>query len=350
MSINLTKTYTVKSNAQADIRKAIAKGECVAGEFTVTALSGGFRIVPHDTGAEAARWDTARWPAGTTPGLARLRANGHAEKIRQAVLADQEKASADAAAAIVTEGAAAMVEALAAGRDALADEAHALHTAAEMPADLIEEAMRRGVSPAQFAEVAERVAQGRVGPFGDEDRAAIWTVLQGLTPVAADGVEPSVFGGTLREDQAENAKRRKARVERAKQDRAVKARRVEKAVEASRIEVEAGERRAAAKRPAPPAAPADLSAEATKLLLAVFHSPALRDLAPEAKVGKWIAYKTIHASDRPHGLNVRRVPGYMTTLSRRGLVECRAEKAGQYSACVTAAGLAALALDVEAGR
>jgi len=344
MSINLTKTYTVKSNAQADIRKAIAKGECVAGEFTVTALSGGFRIVPHDTGAEAARWDAARWPAGTTPGLARLRANGHAEKIRQAVLADQEKASADAAAAIVTEGAAAMVEALAAGRDALADEAHALHTAAEMPADLIEEAMRRGLSPAQFAEIAERVAQGRVGPFGAEDREKLWTILQGVEPAA------SVFGGTLREDQAENAKRRKARVERAKQDRAVKARRVEKAVEASRIEVEAGERRAAAKRPATPATPADLAAEAKALLLAVFHSPALRDLAPEAKVGKWIAYKTIHASDRPHGLNVRRVPGYMTTLSRRGLVECRAEKAGQYSACVTAAGLAALALDVEAGR
>jgi hypothetical protein len=350
MSINLTKTYTVKSNAQADIRKAIAKGECVAGEFTVTALSGGFRIVPHDTGAEAARWDTARWPAGTTPGLARLRANGHAEKIRQGVLADQEKASADAAAAVAAESAEAMAAALAASRDAMAEPPVITGTVIvgePMPADLIEEAMRRGLSPAQFAEVAERVAQGRVGPFGDEDRAAIWTVLQGLTPVAADGVEPSVFGGTLREDQAENAKRRKARVERAKQDRAVKARRVEKAVEASRIEVEAGERRAAAKRPAPPAAPADLSAEATKLLLAVFHSPALRDLAPEAKVGKWIAYKTIHASDRPHGLNVRQVPGYMTTLSRRGLVECRAEKAGQYSACVTAAGVAVLA---EAGR
>jgi hypothetical protein len=276
MSINLTKTYTVKSNAQADIRKAIAKGECAAGEFTVTSMSGGFRIVPHDTRAEA-----ARWPAGTTPGLARLRANGHAEKIRQKVLADQEKASADAAAAIAAESAEAMAAALAAGRDALADEAHALHTApVQLP-----------ISP---------------------DRATADKALAEMTE--ASRMSPSA--GPLS---------RKARVERAKQDRAVKQRRVEKAVEASRIEVEAGERRAAAKTE-----PAGLSEGATKVLRALYA----------AAGDGWIDQKAI-----PHGLIGRAVPGYLSGLQKRGLVELRADKGGKFSARMTAA-----ALTQEAGR
>jgi hypothetical protein len=60
-----------------------------------------------------------RWPAGSTPGLARLRANTHAERIRQAVLGDQQPALADAGAAIAADNAAAMTAALATSRDAL---------------------------------------------------------------------------------------------------------------------------------------------------------------------------------------------------------------------------------------
>lgn len=60
-----------------------------------------------------------RWPAGSTPGLARLRASQRAETIRQQTLADQERALADAGAAIAASTAAAMAEKLAESRDSL---------------------------------------------------------------------------------------------------------------------------------------------------------------------------------------------------------------------------------------
>ena len=190
-----------------------------------------------------------RWPTGTTPGLARLRANKHAERIRQEVLADQDRASANAAAAIVANSGEELAAILAANRHA---------------ADIAE------VESANRADIAR-----------------------------------------IKAENAETIRRM----------------------------------RAPAGPTAPTAAQDALSTEARALLAAVAYSPALRDLEPEEKVGKWVAYKTIHESDRPHGLNRRRVPGFMTTLSRRGFVECRAEKkAGQYSACVTAAGVALLAV------
>src|SRR5580700_252415 len=46
MALNLVKTFTVKSNAQADIRKAIAKGECGSDDYSVEKTDDGrFRIV-----------------------------------------------------------------------------------------------------------------------------------------------------------------------------------------------------------------------------------------------------------------------------------------------------------------
>lgn len=201
MALNLTKTYTVKSNAQADIRKAIKNGEAVAGEFTVASLSGGFRIVPHDTAAEA-----ARWPAGTTPGLARLRANGHAEKIRQEVLADQERAAADAAAAIAADSAAAMTEALAAGRAAMGDAEMAMLNAVipDEPIVTTAKAEAAPAKPAEFEVDPRRLAQG-----GDIAKAysagaipenyvktfswqgALWTAVS----AAHKGAEPLSFEG-----------------------------------------------------------------------------------------------------------------------------------------------------------
>jgi hypothetical protein len=114
MPLNLAKTYTVKSNAQADVRKAVVRGECTIGEFTVVALSGGFRIVPVQPAATPSIEDVATSPAGwrepeivaenaeamtealaasrddhVPPGLARLRADDRAETIREAVIADQ---------------------------------------------------------------------------------------------------------------------------------------------------------------------------------------------------------------------------------------------------------------------
>ena len=72
MPLNLTKTYTVKSNAQADVRKAVVRGECTIGEFTVAALNGGFRIIPAPQPEPDA--PLGRWPKGTVPGRTRKRA------------------------------------------------------------------------------------------------------------------------------------------------------------------------------------------------------------------------------------------------------------------------------------
>jgi hypothetical protein len=154
-----------------------------------------------------------RWPAGSTPGLARLRANGRAERIRQAVLADQERALADAGAAIAADNSAALTAALAASRDSLiADEPN----------------------EAQFAH--------KKAPPTPE-----------------------------------------------------------------------------------PAKPAALSEGATQLLRALFS------VAGDG----WIDQKAI-----PHGLPGRTLPGYLTGLTKRGLVEARWDGGGKFSARMTGAGAA----------
>ena len=340
MALNLTQTYTLKSNAQAALRKAITKGQASIGEYTVVALSGGFRIIPTPVAEEAtspAGWrapeavhvddggtSNARWPVGSTPGLARLRANGHADKIRQEVLADQEAALAAAAAAIAVDGAEAMAAALAASRDAMGE------PAAEMPADLIEEAMKRGLSPAQFAEIADRVAQERVGPFGAEDREKLWTILQGVSPRApgldadaeraamlADGVvqqEMAMLNAVIPDEPIMTTA--KAAIQRV----------VRRAI-ANGSPVIAG-------KPAAEPKPADgLSAGAAQILKA---------LLAVAADGGWIDQKAI-----PHGLVGRAAPGYLAGLAKRALIEVRADKGGKFSARMTEAGVA---VAQEAGR
>jgi hypothetical protein len=108
-------------------------------------------------------------------------------------------------------------------------------------------------------------------------------------------------------------------------------------------------RKPAGSRKAPAAKPAagGVSPEAAQVLKALFRSPALRDTPEGDRAGHWVDYKTINESDAPHGLAARRVPGYMAGLQRRGLVECRMDKPGNFSAKMTAAGVA---LAQEAGR
>ena len=72
------------------------------------------------------------------------------------------------------------------------------------------------------------------------------------------------------------------------------------------------------------------SPDGLKVLVALFHSPALRELADDARVGEWVDYKTINESDRPHGFAGRQVSGLIAGLQRRGLVECRMDKPGKY--------------------
>jgi hypothetical protein len=42
--LNLEKTYTVKSNATADIRKAVSRNQCAEGEYEARKVDGGFQI------------------------------------------------------------------------------------------------------------------------------------------------------------------------------------------------------------------------------------------------------------------------------------------------------------------
>jgi hypothetical protein len=266
MALNLTKVYSQRSNAQADVRKAVKKNEVALGAYTVVPLSGGFKIVKAqakpdiidlamDRGlspaefADLAKGKTTeevreavqpgRWPSHMTPGLARLRASSNADAIRESVLADNEKAAAEVAAERAPETAKAAIQ-------------RVVQTAIANGSPVIEEQPATTVEQVVADNPVFRMAKGR--------------------SVAA---EPVVDAGV-------------------------------------------------------------------KLLTAIFHSPALRDTPEDARVGVWVDYRTIKESDRPHGLNTKSVPGYMTGLSRRGLVECRMDKPGKYSARLTPAGFGAL--------
>jgi hypothetical protein len=253
-ALNLTKTYTVKSNAQADVRKAVKRGECAIGDYTVVSLSGGFRIVPVATDdtidhsfPEAIAEVIDEAPAAVPPGLARLRADDDAEAIRESVLADQENSLAE-------------------------------------------------------ARVTPSIEDVATSPAG-------WR--------APEPVPPAAPADVVTERRA-----------------AVIVRRGRKA---------AGSRKAAN----PAVSAGGVSPEAALVLKALFRSPALRDTPAADRAGHWVDYQTINKSDAPHDLAARRVPGYMAGLQRRGLVECRMDKPGKFSAKMTAAGVA---LAQEAGR
>ena len=103
-----------------------------------------------------------RWPAGSTPGLTRLRANKHGEQIRAAVLADQEAALADAGAAIAANNAAALAEALAASRDSLITDEPRVEQR-----DLIDEAMKPVKPAAALSEGATQLLNALFKVAGD---------------------------------------------------------------------------------------------------------------------------------------------------------------------------------------
>jgi len=247
MPLNLTKTYTVKSNALADVRKAVVRGECTIGEFTVVSLNGGFRIVPVQPAATPSIEEVATSPAGWR------------------------------APEIVAENAEAMTEALAASRDD--DVPPGL---ARLRADDRAETIREAVIADQRAQMREEL------------------VSESKVTIGA-----AVMAGYRAEHAAPVRRGRKAKLDAPK-----------------------------LAKPAKPAA----SADGLKVLVALFHSPALRELADDSRVGVWVDYKTINASDEPHGFAGRQVSGLIAGLQRRGLVECRMEKPGKYSTRLTAAG------------
>jgi hypothetical protein len=330
MALNLTKTYSQKSNAQADVRKAVKKGEVGAGDYTVVSLSGGFRIVPAVTQAPTSGSSISGFePVNEDDAIL--------AEITQETIADE----------------------MAMLNSVIPDEPIVTTADAERARMLAEaEAIIDAPEPDMSMSV-ENVATSPAGwrspePTG-ETPAGRWPadMTPGLARLRAnenaDAIRESVLADNEKAAEEVRAEREtaKAAIQRVVQTAIANGSPVIEGKPANEAwrqglirDLEAKPR--ARPAPAPKAAKAadELSPEATALLKAVFYSPALRDLEPEAKVGKWIAYKTIHESDRPHGLAVKRVPGFMTTLSRRGLVECRAEKAGQYSACITEAGVA----------
>jgi hypothetical protein len=330
MALNFTTTYTMKSNAQAALRKAVKKGERAVGDYTVVSLSGGFRIVAVEPAPFA---EEATSPAG-------WRAPEPQPSVEdEAAYRAQQQAEFDAA------NLEAMLEPLPSERAPEQVEA--------MPADLVEEAMKRGLSPDQFAEIANRVAEERVGPFGAEDREKIWTILQGFETAERRDVTPGLARLRAHPDAeairaAELADQDKAAVRAVEATAPRRGRKAKAENEAWRQglirDLDADKGKRASKPAAKPAG--GVSAEAAMVLKALFFSPAL-PIVPDDKVGVWVDYKTINESDAPHGLAARRVPGYVAGLQRRGLVECRMDKPGRFSARLTAAGVA---LAQEAGR
>jgi hypothetical protein len=325
MTLNLVKTYSVKSNAQADLRKAIGKGEAQIGQFTVVTVSGGFKIAPHDVVATAASWQNPRWPDHAVPG--------------------GEGDNAKRAAAIVADSAEDMTAKLAASRDEMAvipdepvvttattpglarlrangGEAIRLNVLAEDAAEM-EKARKAGSAKAALQRVVQAaidagspviVEQPVADPY-DPRQVAAWAAER----AAAAADEPAAAGepGPALLTEMLNAPFRKEKAARkrlgAKLDRAEKA----------------------AKPEAAPAKPAGgLSEGATAILRALF----------KAAGDAWIDQKEI-----PHGMTGKAVPGYLSGLTKRGLVEARADGGNRFSARILLAGVAALG-DVEAGR
>jgi len=196
MALNLTKTYSQKSNAQADVRKAVKKGEAALGEFTVVSLSGGFRIVPAVTQAPTSGSSTTGFepvnededvidsteaftsvpePTAVPPGLARLRADANAETIRESVLADNASATEELqvlrqellADPKVTIGAGVMAD-------------YAVERRAEIEAKRDAPKRGRKVAGLRAPKAAPKVAAGGISPDAEK-------VLLAAFKVAADG-------------------------------------------------------------------------------------------------------------------------------------------------------------------
>jgi hypothetical protein len=282
MPLNLTKTYTVKSNAQADVRKAVVRGECTIGEFTVVSLNGGFRIVPAPEDVPL-----GRWPKGAVPGRIR------------------DEAAAASGAEIIAPDGAAMTAALADDRDAPSP--HELPIAPDREtAEAAFEEMTEGSRMSPSASVTPGLARLRADARAETIREAVIAdqMSQMREELVSDPkvtIGASVMADYRAEHPAPAPARRRGRGE---------------------------------PRPAKPAA----STDGLKVLVALFFSPALGELADDARVGEWVDYKTIIESDRPHGLAGRQVSGLIAGLQRRGLIECRMDKPGKYSTRLTAAG------------
>jgi hypothetical protein len=280
---DLKKTYTVKSNAARAMRKALAAGD-LAGDYRVVTLMGGFRIVP----AEPDVIDVAM-ARGVSPGKFAELAQGKCagEVLVELVAKPGIEEVEDVADSVVAENAAEMTEAPAASRDARVPPG-----LARLRADENAEAIREAV----IVDQASSLAQMREALISDP------RVTIGAAAMADYRAEHPVRRG------------REAKLDAPK----------------------------VATAPKPAASP-----DALRVLVALFHSPALHELADDARVGEWVDYKTINESDRPHGFAGRQVSGLIAGLQRRGLVECRMDKPGKYSTRLTAAGFE---LAREAGR
>jgi hypothetical protein len=292
MALNLDMIFTVKSNAQRNLRKAVTAGECDAGKFTVANVGGGFRIVPAPRVLVEPVAEEATSPAGWR--------------------APEPQPSIEDEAAYQAEY-----------------RAEAESFAVDMPQD-------------GDLDVPEAL---RLEPIAPQAPA---TTTPGLARLRAHP-DAEAIRDTVVADQ-QDALGRKARVGVAQENRAIKARKVEKAIaklDAERIPHPAFRKPRGATPGKAAAAPGGISPEAAKVLKALFHAQAFRDLPAPERIGTWVEYGSINASDAPHGLPVRRVPGFVAGLKRRGLIECREDKPGKYSARVTPAGAA---LAQEAGR
>ena len=129
-----------------------------------------------------------RWPAGLTPGLARLRASKHGERIRQATIADQESALADASAAIAADNAAAMTAALGASRNSLIPGEPRVEQR-----DLIDEAMKPVKPAAALSEGATQLLNALFKVAGDGQ----WIDQRAIPHGFSNGKSVAAFLGGL---------------------------------------------------------------------------------------------------------------------------------------------------------
>jgi hypothetical protein len=128
---------------------------------------------------------------------------------------------------------------------------------------------------------------------------------------------------------------RQARLERQTAKVAKRARQAATTTEKVLVRTEAWPYAKAAEAPAVPTAPPvkapaktdGLTAEQTRLLVALIDCKALAGKPLHERAGEWVKYKAIHDSDTPHNLAKGQLPGLTGALRRRGMIELRGSSA-----------------------
>ena len=316
MAINFAKIYGVKSNAVRDMRKAVAAGEYKADELDVSVVPDGYQIGL-----------TNPQPEPTPQGVKPLAAHFAAEARKFVEQLDAKDAADEVA-----------IEDMTPEQYDAAIEASFRETPVSEPQPDLATARAGSDDPKLVPDWAKDAPEG-VTVIGLDDMAAVHNTIaaavgEPLLPTleqfqslllpapVSNGRPPEPAIKRIPEGMTAEKAAKKAAKEAVKQLRASATPKLDAAIKAGK---------AAAKAPKPAKAaaakPEGLTPDQARLLIALVQCKALAEKPLAERVGVWVRSAAVHDSDKPHGLDMKRVPALMGSLKKAGLVECGWDKA-----------------------